>query len=206
MKKNILLFWLLIINAPLIAQTNNPPGLGLIRIEDLKNDLYTFASAHFKGRSAGTIDELKASTWLAEQFEAIGLKPAGDDGTYFQFFTLLRKQVSDNSSIEINNTSLQLWKDVAVSQMANISLTAPIVYLGNAADIDTNAIDVKDKVVAIEANSKGINLDVSLPTWRYNRYIFVKYGLPLLSRGAKAIIFIADEEAEKSCGCRPMMQ
>ncbi len=170
----------------------------LIRIEDLKNDLYTFASAHFKGRSAGTIDELKASAWLADQFKAIGLKPAGDDGTYFQFFTLLRKQISDNSSIEINNTSLQLWKDVAVSQMANISLTAPIVYLGNAADIDTNAIDVKDKVVAIEANSKGINLDVSLPTWRYNRYIFVKYGLPLLSRGAKAIIFIADEEAEKS--------
>ena len=169
MKKNILLFWLLIINASLIAQTNNPPWLRLIRIEDLKNDLYTFASAHFKGRSAGTIDELKASAWLADQFKAIGLKPAGDDGTYFQFFTLLRKQISDNSSIEINNTSLQLWKDVAVSQMANISLTAPIVYLGNAADIDTNAIDVKDKVVAIEASSKGINLDVSLPTWRYNR-------------------------------------
>ena len=80
--------------------------------------------------------------------------------------------------------------------MANINLTAPIVYLGNAADIDTNNIDVKDKVVAIEANSKGINLDISLPTWRYNRYIFAKYGLPLISRGAKAIIFIADEKAE----------
>jgi hypothetical protein len=198
MKKNILLFLLLVITAPLIAQTNNPPGLNLIRIEDLKNDLYTLASAHFKGRSAGTIDELKASAWLADQFKTIGLKPAGDDGTYFQFFTLLRKQISDNSNIEINNTSLQLWKDVAVSQMANINLTAPIVYLGNAVNIDTNAIDVKDKVVAIEANSKGINLDVSLPTWRYNRYIFVKYGLPLLSRGAKAVIFIADEEAEKS--------
>jgi hypothetical protein len=198
MKTNILLFLLVVITASSIAQTNNPPGLRLIRTEDLKNDLYTFASAHFKGRSAGTIDELKASAWLADQFKAIGLKPVGDDGTYFQFFTLLRKQISDNSTIEINNSSLQLWKDVAVSQMANIHLTAPVVYLGNAVDIDTNAIDVKDKVVAIEANSKGINLDVSLPTWRYNRYIFAKYGLPLLSRGAKAIIFIADEEAEKS--------
>jgi hypothetical protein len=198
MKKDILVFSLLIITTSVAAQTNNPPGVNLIRTEDLKNDLYTFADAHFKGRSAGTIDELKASAWLADQFKAIGLKPAGDDGTYFQFFTLLRKQISDNSSIEINNTSLQLWKDVAVSQMANINVTAPIVYLGNAVDIDTNAIDVKDKVVAIEANSKGINLNVSLPTWRYNRYIFAKYGLPLLRRGAKVIIFIADEEAEKS--------
>src|SRR3954451_16774709 len=155
MKKNILAFLLLMITASLAAQTNNPLGLNLIRTEDLKNDLYSFASAHFKGRSAGTIDELKAAAWLADQYKAIGLKPAGDDGTYFQFFSLLRKQVSDNSSIEINNTSLQLWKDVSVSLMANINLTAPIVYLGNAADIDTNNIDVKDKVVGIEANSKG---------------------------------------------------
>ena len=182
-----------------MAQTNNnPPGLNLIRAEDLKSDLYTFADARFRGRSAGTIDELKASIWLSDQFRAIGLRPAGDDGTYFQFFTLLRKQIANNSTIEINNAPLQLWKDVAVSQMANIHLDAPIVYLGNASNIDTNAIDVNHKVVAIEANSKGINLNLSLPTWRYNRYIFANYGLPLLRRGALAIIFIADEEAEKA--------
>jgi hypothetical protein len=198
MKKNYLLFGLTIAAQSLIAQSNNPPGLKLIRIEDLKNDLYTFADAHFKGRSAGTADELKSAAWLAEKYRTIGLKPAGDDKTYFQFFTLLRKQIANNSSIEINNTPLKLWKDVAVSQMANINLNEPIVYLGNALDIDTNATDVKDKVVAIEASSKGINLNISLPTWRYNRYIYVKYGLPLLKRGAQAIIFIADEEAEKA--------
>ena len=190
--KNILLFSLLVAATPLLAQTNNPPGLNLIRTEDLKKDLYTFASAHFRGRSAGTVDELKAAAWLADQYKAIGLKPAGDDGTYFQFFTLLRKQISDASTIEINNTPLRLWKDASVSLMANSNFSAPVVYLGNAVDIDTDKVDVKDKVVAIEANSKGINLDVSLPTWRYNRYIFAKYGLPLLNRGAKAIIFIAD--------------
>src|SRR5256885_12774283 len=118
MKKYILLFSVLIMTTSSFAQSNNSPGLNLIRIEDLKNNLYTFVDAHFKGRSAGTIDELKASVWLSDQFRAIGLKPAGDDGTYFQFFTLLRKQVADNSNIEINNTPLKLWKDVAVSQMA----------------------------------------------------------------------------------------
>jgi len=91
---------------------------------------------------------------------------------------------------------LELWKDAAVSQMANVSLNAPIVYLGNAADIDLKNVDVKGKVVAIEANSIGINLDISLPTWRYSRYIFTKYGLPLLQKGAIAIIFIADDVAE----------
>lgn len=198
MKKNNLLCLLLIITNTLFAQPNNPPGLNLIRVEDLKKDLYALAAAHFNGRSAGTLDELKASMWMAEKYRTIGLKPAGDDGTYFQYFTLWRNHIADNSSIQINNTSLTLWKDAAISQMANISLDAPIVYLGNALDVDTSAIDVKDKVVAIEANSKGINLNVSLPTWRYSRYIFIKYGLPLLRRGAAAIIFIADDIAENA--------
>ena len=198
MKKIKLLCLLTIVTNYLFAQLNNPPGLNLIRTEDLKNDLYSLADAHFNGRSAGTLDELKGAMWMTEKYRDIGLQPAGDDGTYLQYFTLWRNQIADNSSIQINNTLLTLWKDVTVSQIANISLNASIVYLGNALDVDTNALDVKDKVVAIEANSKGINLDISLPTWRYNRYIFVKYGLPLLRRGAAAIIFIADDVAEKA--------
>ena len=198
MKRTTLLSLLITISISLLAQQGNPPALNAIRTEDLKKDLYAFADPHFKGRSAGTLDELKASMWLGEKFRAIGLKPAGDDGTFFQYFTMVRNHISSNSYVQINGISLKLWKDVAIAQMANVSLNAPIVYLGNATDIDTNAIDVKNKVVAIESNPKGINLDVSLPTWRYNRYIYVKYGLPLLRKGAVAIIFIADEEAEKA--------
>ncbi len=64
MKKYILLCLLITITSSLFAQLTNPPGLNLIKMEDLKNDLYTLADAHFKGRSAGTLDELKASMWL----------------------------------------------------------------------------------------------------------------------------------------------
>ena len=198
MKKLNFLFLLIFTTNSIFAQLNNPPALNAIKIKDLKKDLYALADAHYNGRSAGTLDELKASMWLGEQYRAIGLKPAGDDGTYFQYFTLWRNHLSDNSSIQINDKSLKLWKDASVSQIANISLNAPILYLGNALEIDTNKIDVKGKVVAIEANSTGINLNVSLPTWRYSRYIYVKYGLPMLRRGATAIIFIADETAEKA--------
>lgn len=197
MKKIKLFCLLVVVTNFLFAQSNNPPGLNLIRTEDLKNDLYKLADAHFKGRSAGTLDELNAAAWMAERYRAIGLQPAGDDGTYFQYFTLWRNQIAGNSVIQINNKPLELWKDVAIAQMANISLDAPVLYLGNALNVDSTA-DVKDKVVAIEANSKGIDLHVSLPTWRYNRYIYNKYGLPLVRRGVKAIIFIADEEAEQA--------
>lgn len=183
---------------PVFAQFSNPPGLQYIRTQELKKDLYAMADKHFNGRSAGTIDELKAAMWIAEQYRKIGLQPAGDDGTYFQFFTMWRNQVAAASTIQINDKPLKLWKDVSVSQMSNSTLNAPIVYLGNAVEIDTNTVEVKNKVVAIVANAKDINQDVSLFSWRYNRYIFTKYGLPLVRRGASAIIFVADDVAEKA--------
>ncbi|OLY93839.1 Peptidase family M28 [Cnuella takakiae] len=175
-----------------------PPGLSAIRTAELKKDLYGMADARFKGRSAGTVDELKAAAWTADLYRSIGLKPAGDDGTYFQYFDMVRNEVSPQSGIRINGKNYALWQEAAVAQMANASLDAPITYLGNALNVDTSNADVKGKVVAIEANGKDINLDVSLPTWRYSRYIYQKYGAPLVRRGAAAILFIADDYAEKA--------
>ena len=176
----------------------NPPGLATIKLEIIKKDLYALAAPHFNGRSAGTLDELKAGEWLADQFRLIGLIPGGDDGTYLQYFTMWRNRVANSSQISINNKNLALWGDVLVAQMASKNINAPIVYLGNAIDINLATVDVQGKVVAIEANPKGINLEVSLPTWRYNRYILNKYGTKLIEKGAAAIIFIADEYGEKS--------
>ena len=198
MKKFFLAFLVLIFSLSAFAQKSNPPGLDLIKEAELKKDLYAFADAHFKGRSAGTLDELKASMWLVEKYRSIGLLPAGDDGTYLQFFTMWRNRIADNSSIRIQNTDFKLWKDVTVAQMANVNINAPIVYLGNALNIDTNNLDVKNKVVAFEAASMGINLNVSLPTWRYSRSVLSKYAMPLIKRGAIAIIIIADEIADKA--------
>ena len=201
MRKWILVFSICMLQMTVFAQTaknvSAPPGLSSIRIEDLKKDVYDLSDAHFRGRSAGTLDELKASAWLAEKYRSIGLFPAGDDGTYLQFFSMWRNRVADISSISINDHKLALWTDIAIAQMAHKNIDAPIVYLGNAASLDTVALQIKGKVVALEANPKGINQNVSLPTWRYTRNIMVKYGNALISRGAIAIIFIADEVAER---------
>lgn len=202
MKRILVVLSIIVIAQTVYAQspqkTSAPPALNAIKVADLKKDLYALADAHYRGRSAGTIDELKASMWLGEQYRAIGLLPAGDDGTYFQYFNMWHNHIADISSISINNQSLTLWKDITVSQMAQIQIDAPILYLGNAATMNTNNIDVKGKVLAIEANATGINQNVSLPTWRYSRSMFTKYGNALIAKGAAAIIFIADDVAENA--------
>lgn len=197
--KNIILTGVLLLLAPsLFAQKANPPALNAIRQEDLKKDLYALADAHFHGRSAGTLDELKAAMWLGEMYRSIGLKAAGDDGTYFQYFTMWRNHLADNSTIEINGKPQKMWQDAAVSQIANAILDAPIVYLGSGPDIDLDAVDVQGKIVAIEASDKGITQNISLPTWRYSWSNSSKYANPLIKKGALAVIFIADEIAEKA--------
>ena len=177
--------------------TTNPPALSAIKESDLKKDLYAMASDHFRGREAGTLDELKVSMWWAEELRKEGLLPAGDDGTYFQYFNLYRNRIAPVSTITINKTSLALWSDVLIAQTAPANLSVPIVFAGKGTKEELEKVDIKGKAVAIQASTEGLNLRVSLPERRYMGYVLNKHRAELTNRGAAAIIFLADDMGEK---------
>lgn len=170
------------------------PAIAAIRPSELEADLFQMTDDKFRGREAGTADELRAAAWLADKARDAGLQPAGDDSTYFQFFSLWRNRVSENSIVSINNNKLILWKDVLIAQTAPAKVSAPIIIMDEK--MDTTA--VKGKAVAVLISSMGISLDISLPERRYPGYILRKYGPTLINNGAAAIIFIADSLGEKS--------
>lgn len=178
------------------SKSKKPAGLQTIKLEDLKKEVYAMADPHFNGRGAGTIDELKASMWFAERMREAGIAPAGDDGTYFQFFSMQRHRISSASNVSIGNHNLKLWSDVLITQIAPAQVSVPVVYLGEANKIDLNNLNIQGKAVAVQVVPDGINLNVSLPQWRYNRLVMNKYGNDLLGKGAAAVIFISDEYAE----------
>jgi hypothetical protein len=171
-------------------------GLAAIKQTDLKNDLYQHADARFKGRGAGTINELNAAVWIAEKYRSLGLKPAGENNSYYQYFNMWRNRVATVSSIQLNGRSLSLWSEVAIAQMAPVTIEQPIIYLGSAASIDLNSIDVKGKVIAFDAVPGILNYNMSLPSWRYQRFMMTKYGNALIAKGAAALILISDNETE----------
>ena len=179
---------------------SSPPALSSITETDLKKDLYALASDHFRGREAGTLDELRVSMWWADQLRSVGLKPAGDDGTFFQFFSLQRNRILPTSSVSIGSHSLQLWKDVLIAQTAPAAISVPIVFVGNGSKADLDKANVKGKAVAIQASSEGLNLNVSLWERRYPVLVLNKFRNDLINRGAAAIIFITDALGEKSWG------
>lgn len=173
------------------------PLVSAIKEADLKTDLFGMADDHFRGREAGTLDELNVSVWWAGKLQSLGLSPAGDNGTYFQFFSMRRARISDASTVSIGNHRLTLWKDVLITQTTPATVSAPLLFLGKASTADVDKADVKGKAVVIEASTEGINLAVSLPERRYPGYVLRKYAT-LLTKGAAAVIFIADDMGEKS--------
>jgi hypothetical protein len=173
------------------AQTTEPPALAAIRQADLRRDLFELAGDEMRGREAGTIDELRASAWVAERAREAGLEPAGEDGTYFQFFPLRRTTQSATSRIALGGAPLALWRDVIVTGLTDAIVDAPIVWLGEDAAATT---DVRGSVAAVAAapDPDAPPPEDALAARRYVSRIARNLSRPLLERGAVAVVIVAD--------------
>jgi hypothetical protein len=193
MKKQILFLVasLFTINSGLKAQ-NSPPALSSIKASDLKKDIFELAGDAFRGRRGGTLDEMRGAVWVAQKAQEAGLKPAGDDGTYFQFFNIHRSRISSESTFTINNQKLQLWKDVWPSQTLDLTLSANVQWLNSIAD---TAMNLQGKVVALKITAPNPLPAAGMSLWgyRYTASAMRQQSQLLQRKGVKAIIFVADE-------------
>ena len=60
------------------------PTKPAIDANDLRTRLYQFADDSMMGREAGTLGNWMGTEYIAREFQRLGLKPAGDNGTWFQ--------------------------------------------------------------------------------------------------------------------------
>jgi len=72
--------------APAAPPPDVPRTKAAIDADDLRGHVEILASEEMEGRLTGTPGERRATAYVASAFEALGLKPAGDDGGYFQNF------------------------------------------------------------------------------------------------------------------------
>jgi hypothetical protein len=176
----------------------SPPGLALITETDVQRDLFELGGDAMRGREAGTLDELRASVWLAERAREAGLEPAGDDSTYFQFFSLRRVQQSSTSRIAIGGEELRLWQDVAVIGLTDTTVHAPVVWVENVDSAALSAYNLNGKVAAARLRPVG-NLpspQASLYARRYTTAVVNAMSQRLRARGAAAVVLVADSIAD----------
>jgi hypothetical protein len=182
---------------PAIAQRMTvptpPAAMQYIKESDLKADLYYLASDAMRGREAGTIDELHGAMWEAKRAREAGLVPAGDDGTFFQWWNMKRTLLSPASSITVGDQRLELWKDVAATTTLDLDVQAPTVWAGDGSD---TTIDVSGKVAVAQlvkppANARKFE-GVYSPEWHYATASIGAQARELARRGAVAVILVAD--------------
>ncbi|MEO7216758.1 MAG: M28 family peptidase, partial [Gemmatimonadaceae bacterium] len=178
--------------SPAAMATGMPPELKAIRESDLKRDLYFFASDSMRGREAGTLDELRAGSWMAQQARKAGLLPAGNDGTFFQWWSMHRLRQSDNSHLSIGGTPLVLGRDIVVLAPVDASIDAPLMFVEPGATSDSGAIRGKAVVTEIPAPASG-----EVPR-RYAMVAMRQASQRFLALGAVAVLVVSDAASEQS--------
>ena len=110
-----------------------------------------------QGREAGSAGFATAAHYVAQQFEAAGLKP-GADGTYLQRVPLIKYQVEGVASASIGDAALVPGDDFTAAanpQATRTDVAARVVFVGQGVSAPTRGhddyakVDVRGAIVAL---------------------------------------------------------
>lgn len=133
--------------------TEAPNGIDTITAEQLRQILTFIAADELEGRDTPSRGLDVAAKFLAYNLARWGFKPAGDNGTFFQKFSLQRGQVdAAQTKVEMGGQSFKAGEDF-IPRPAQGSAKAQLVYVGHglmlkAKNLNAFAgLEVKDKIV-----------------------------------------------------------
>lgn len=132
-------------------------GVSVISIDNARKNL-TFLSVDCQGRGSGQPGFQKAAEYVAAKFKEAGLKPVGDNGTYFQNVPFVRTFIDPSRSyVATEDGATKVIGDTNVSfgrLGADADKTAPVVIVranGSAAKLATTD-ELGGKIVILVTN------------------------------------------------------
>lgn len=138
------------------------PKLPIVK-EYIVGNLTYLASDEVGGREAGTVGEVLASNFIANELNKYGVKPFGDDGTYFNNYKLAVTSPDPIASLQLLDSkgkvlgTYQQIENMLTSSRHTEALNAEagLVFAGYGIDApelnynDYKNLDVKGKVVLV---------------------------------------------------------
>lgn len=200
-KKFLILILAVLLSSCFYTRTTSPH----IEEKDIYFHLKYIASDELEGRRAGTRGAELASDYIAKQFKKFGLKPAGDKGTYFQYFDFVSDvKLGDSNfvSFKINKDEIKLnFKSdfVPLSFSESGKIKGDVIFAGYGITApeqnydDYNGIDVQGKIVMLLKGTP----DGYKAHSPFEKYLPLRYKVSnAQSKGAIGIIFV-DPFSEK---------
>ncbi|HME99958.1 MAG TPA: M28 family peptidase [Terriglobia bacterium] len=160
------------------------------------------SSDEMKGRGDGSPELDKAADYIASQFRTFGLRPMGDDNTYFQKFQLTTGAVlGPNNELELNGDKLKINQDfVPITFSDTASFDGALVFVGygiTAPELhydDYEGISANGKIVVVLRHEPQES-DPHSPFegTNFTRHAsFVNKAINAKQHGAQGIVFITD--------------
>lgn len=129
-----------------------------VKLETIREVTTKLSSPEFEGRGTGQPGADKAAQYLADRFAKLGLKPAGENGTYLQPIKFKSAQVLASTSVKVGDAVLQHGTDYVIlppytSDQADA--TGAVVFAGFGVVSpelnrdDLAGLDLKGKVVVL---------------------------------------------------------
>ncbi|MCX6253668.1 MAG: M28 family peptidase [Bacteroidia bacterium] len=190
-----------------------------ITSEEMMAWLEKLCSPEFNGRLTGTPEFIASAEWVAGKFKEWGIKPAGDNGSYFQWFNFPYTVVKDIGSLTLNipQTDSSIirknynYPDEYYPGMnsGNGEITAEVVFVGygvSAPELnydDYKGIDVKGKIVLM--NRDVPYTDPLNPEYKkWVGYCYHQYKLEnAVSHGAAGMLYIDGALANPNISYEP---
>jgi Zn-dependent M28 family amino/carboxypeptidase len=187
---------------PVYSETLSPDWTRALSAVEYFKHVRFLASDDLKGRGNGSPELQRASEYIANQFRALGLKPAGDKGTWFENFQITTGTAyGPHNALAIDNRNLVIDTDF---EPLSISLAAQVdgslVFAGygiTAPDLqwdDYAGMDVKGKIVIVlrhepqemDPNSRFDGKNMT------SHATFMNKAINARQHGARAVLFITD--------------
>ncbi|MBD3257883.1 M28 family peptidase, partial [candidate division GN15 bacterium] len=126
--------------------------------DSIRAHIEVLASDSLEGREVGEIGEMKAARYISGVFEAAGIEPKGENGTYLQSFDFIKRiEMGPDNRLTINGTELEPGTEFRpLDQSASISFTFDDfvdvgygIITADSAHNDYAKVDVAGKAVIV---------------------------------------------------------
>ena len=182
-----------------------------ISSEEIADWMAELCSPEYNGRLAGTPEYMASAEWVAGQLHDWGVKPAGDNDTYYQWFDQPYTVVNDAGSLQLHITQKDgttIIKNYSAPaeyypgmNSGSGEITAEVVFVGygvTAPELnydDYKGIDVKGKIVLM--NRDVPYKDALNPEYaKWVRYCYHQYKVENAARhGAAGMLYIDGNSA-----------
>ena len=184
------------------------PAENEINATSLTAHIRMLSSDLFEGRAPSTRGGRLAEEYLATQMAALGLQPAGDNGTFFQQVPIVEATVERTFALSAPGATYRYFQDIVAFsglESARVQVQGDVVFVGygvNAPELKWNdyaGVDVKGKWVMIMVNDPPAPADEPTlfggPALTYYGRWTYKYEEAARQGAAGALLIHTDESA-----------